>query len=81
MLDKAIETRGHTGRDGMLKLSVSTGLPDADVTVVVRITPLAPVNGVDANGWPIGFFERIAGSMPDLERPCQGNFEERLPLA
>lgn len=81
MLNEAIETRGHTGRDGMLKLSVSTGLPDADVAVVVRVTPLAPVNEVDANGWPIGFFERVAGSMPDLERPPQGKFEDRLPLA
>lgn len=81
MLNEAIETRGHTGRDGMLKLSVSTGLPDADVAVVVRVTRLTPVNGVDGNGWPVGFFERVAGSMPDLERPPQGQFEERLLLA
>lgn len=80
MPNEAIETRGHTGRDGMLELSLSTGLPDADVAVVVRVTPLAPVNGVDANGWPIGFFERVAGSMPDLERPPQCHFEQRLPL-
>jgi hypothetical protein len=81
MLNEAIETLGHTGRDGILKLSLSTGLPDADVAVVVRVTPLAPVSGVDANGWPIGFFERVVGSMPELERPPQGNFEERPPLA
>lgn len=81
MLNEAIETRGHTSRDGVLKLSVATGLPDADVAVIVRVMPLAPAPGVDANGWPVGFFERIAGSMPELERPSQGNFEERLPLA
>lgn len=65
----------------MLKLSVSTGLPDANVAVVVRVTPLAAVNGLDANGWPMGFFERVAGSMLDSERPSQSNFKERLPPA
>ena len=36
---------------------------------------------VDANGWPIGFFEETAGSIPDLpEREHQGEYEERLEL-
>ena len=81
MLNEAIETRGHTGRDGVLKLSLATGLLDADVAVVVQVTSLVPVTGLDTNGWPVGFFERVAGSMPDLERPPQGKFEDRLPLA
>ncbi len=35
----------------------------------------------DANGWPIGFFERTFGSIPDLpEREWQGDYEEREPL-
>jgi hypothetical protein len=30
-------------------------------------------NDVDANGWPIGFFEETAGSIPDFpEREHQG---------
>ncbi len=80
MLNEAIETRGHTGREGMLKLSVSTGLPDADLAVVVRVTPLTPVNGVDANGWPVGFFGQVAGSMPGLERvPQEPDWSEITP--
>jgi hypothetical protein len=35
---------------------------------------------VDENGWPDGFFDHVAGSMPGLRRPSQGDFEERLPL-
>lgn len=36
----------------------------------------------EANGWPEGFFERVAGSIadPTFERPPQGNTETRLPL-
>lgn len=36
---------------------------------------------VDANGWPIGFFEETAGSIPDFpEREHQGEYEVRLEL-
>ncbi len=81
MLNEAIEARGHTGRDGVLKLSLATSLLDTDVAVVVRVRPLRQATEVDTNGWPAGFFERVAGSMPGLERPPQGQSEERLPLA
>jgi hypothetical protein len=37
-------------------------------------------DAVDENGWPVGFFELVAGSIPDLRRGSQGQFEERLPL-
>jgi hypothetical protein len=36
--------------------------------------------GGSLHGWPEGFFERVAGSMPELRRGSQGEFEERLPL-
>jgi hypothetical protein len=75
-----IETRGHTTSDGLLNLSVQVGMPDADVVVVMRVQPLGAIVAADENGWPIGYFDQVAGSMPDLERGRQGNFEERLPL-
>jgi hypothetical protein len=50
------------------------------VTVVVRVMPTTS-HDVDANGWPVGYFETVAGSMPDLERAPQGDFEQRMPLA
>ena len=37
---------------------------------------------LDANGWPIGFFEATAGCFQDepLVREPQGEFEQRLEL-
>lgn len=80
MLNETIKTQGHTTQDGTLNLSVNVGLPDADVAVVVQVRPLAAEGELDENGWPKGFFERVAGSMPQLQRGPQGQFEERLPL-
>ena len=80
MLDETIETSAHTTPDGMLNLSVNVGVADAEVAVVMRVRPLVPAGEVDAIGWPKGFFERVAGSMPELQRAPQGRFEERLPL-
>ena len=80
MLNETIETRGHTTKDGILNLSVKVGAADADVAVVVQVRALTLAEGVDANGWPTDFFERVAGSMPDLQRAPQGEFEDRLTL-
>jgi hypothetical protein len=78
MLSKTVETRART-KDGRLNLSVDVDVADAEVDVVVTVTPVT-TGAVDENGWPIGFFDRVAGSMPDLRRGSQGEFEERLPL-
>ena len=77
MVNETIETRGHTTEDGTLKLTVNVGVADADVAVTVHVRPLNSVNELDANGWPIDFFEQVAGSMPELQRASQGEFEER----
>lgn len=78
MLNETIETRGHTTEDGTLNLTVNVGVADADVAVTVQIRALTPADENDANGWPIDFFERVAGSMPDLQRAPHGAFEDRL---
>lgn len=80
MASKTIETRAHTTKDGRLNLSVDVDVPDVDVAVVVTVTPVTKIAPLDENGWPLGFFERVAGSMPELRRGTQGEFEERLPL-
>jgi hypothetical protein len=77
MLNNTIETSGHTTAEGLLNLSLNIGVSNTDVAVVVRVRPLALSGEVDANGWPRDFFERIAGSMPELLRAPQGHFEER----
>ena len=74
-----METRAHTTQDGMLQLELDVGVADVDVTVIIRLIPPAHAQ-VEGNGWPIDFFEKVAGSMPHIETPTQGEFQERLPL-
>ena len=64
MASKTIETRARTTKDGRLNLNVDVDIPDAEVAVVVTVTPVPAGSSVDANGWPEGFFDRVAGSMP-----------------
>lgn len=78
MDSETIKTKGHTSPDGTLNVTVNVGLPDVDVAVTLLVTPLN--DRKDKNGWPVDFFERVAGSMPDLERAPQGEFETRLSL-
>lgn len=77
MWNETIETRGHTTKDGTLNLTVKVGAADADVEVTVQVRAVNHSDRVDANGWPVDFFERVAGSMPDLQRASQGEFENR----
>jgi hypothetical protein len=80
MRSKTIETRLRTTKDGRLNLSVDVEVSDVDVAVVLTVTPVTAEAALDHNGWPEGFFDRVAGSMPELRRGPQGDFEERLPL-
>ena len=80
MSSKTVETRARTTKDGRLNLIVDVDFADADVAVVVTVTPVTTGSPVDENGWPAGFFDRVAGSMPELRRGSQGECEERLPL-
>ena len=77
---ETIETRAHTLADGRLELSLHTHAVDAEVAVTVVIRELARSADFDHNGWPAGFFDEVAGSMPELRRWPQGQFEEREPL-
>ena len=74
---ETIETRAHTLADGRLELSLHTHAVDAEVAVTVVIRELAQSAGIDRNGWPDGFFDEVSGSMPELRRWPQGEFEER----
>ena len=80
MVTNTRETRGHTTREGTLNISVNVGIPDADVAVVVHVKPWPGPHIATVSGWPAGYFERVIGSMPDLQRAPQGSFEERLAL-
>ena len=78
MWNETIETRGRTTKDGILNVTVHVGAADTDVEITVKVRAVTPADRVDANGWPVDFFERVAGSMPNLQRAPQGVFEDRL---
>jgi len=71
--------RAHTTRQGRLLLDLPTSLEDSDVdvTVTVQSPNEAPR---DSLGWPIGFWQRFAGSMPDFRDIEDFAPEETEPL-
>jgi hypothetical protein len=80
MAVETYETQAHTTREGVLNLSVKTRASDLDVVVTVQVRPILPAAETDPNGWPKDYFDNVAGSMPELRRWPQGEFEDRQPL-
>lgn len=73
---QTIKLDTRVGPDGILKLELPLDVSDTDVEVLVV------VQRKEKRGWPPGYFERTAGSLVDdpIERPSQGEYEERDPL-
>ncbi|MBI3944588.1 MAG: hypothetical protein HY321_01590 [Armatimonadetes bacterium] len=82
---EAIKLRSHVGPDGILRVDVPVGIADTDLEVLVVDQPVG-LNGKaltpEELGWSPGFFEKTNGCLRDtpIERPPQGEFEEREPL-
>ena len=74
---RTIASIEHTTLDGKLNLSVDVGMPDKDVSVVVQVRPVVGKGEGDTGGWPAGYFDTVPGSMPELRRMPQGEFETR----
>ncbi len=64
--------------DGVLNLRLPTGLPEADVDVILIVQPVA----VQIKAWPEGFFDETYGSFADrpIERGSQGELGNREVL-
>jgi hypothetical protein len=80
---KTITLNSHVGADGVLDLKVPVDFKDTDLEVTVTVKAISPK--LDRNlgvemGWPEGFFADTAGSIPDLERPPQGDYDVREAL-
>lgn len=73
-------TKARTDAEGTLSLAIPTGLPDAEVEVLVVVE--AAGRGEPAEEWPDGYFAETFGSLRDsgLERPPQGPLQERVSL-
>ncbi|MFO1349528.1 MAG: hypothetical protein U1F68_02115 [Gammaproteobacteria bacterium] len=77
--------RGSSDKDGILKLRMPADLANQDVDVVVvlqsRSKPELVADTRSLRGWPPGFFENIAGSIPDFPViDAESDFEQRAPL-
>jgi hypothetical protein len=80
---ETITLNSHVGSDGVLDLKVPVDFKDTDLEITVTIKAIPPK--LDRNlgvemGWPEGFFADTAGSIPDLERPPQGDYDLREAL-
>ena len=65
-----VTLHSHVDSDGLLQLQVPDELKNQDVTVIVR--PEKPE-------W-LSILQKTAGTIPDLERPPQGEYELRESL-
>ena len=74
-------SKARTDAEGTLSLAIPTGLPDAEVDVVVAVEA-AGRDMTPSDKWPEGYFAQHFGSLRDagLERPPQGQLQERLRL-
>jgi hypothetical protein len=74
----------RTGKDGVLRVSVPLGMPDADYDVVLVVQP-KPANSAaspEELGWPSGYFDATFGSITDetFARPAQGEMPPPVEL-
>lgn len=76
MVTISVKTRLEAG--GILNLRVPTGLPEADVEVVIVVQPVE----ARANIWPEDFFQETYGALRQhpIERESQGAFDDREVL-
>jgi hypothetical protein len=74
--------KARTDAEGTLFLAIPTGMPEAELDVLVVVKTAAQESVALSDDWPVGFFERNFGSLRDagLERPPQDRMQERLRL-
>jgi hypothetical protein len=74
----------HTrvGKDGILKLETPIKFKDTEVDVVLVVnTSTVKSKTKKEKDWPLGFFEKTFGSIPDFpDRAPQGEYEIREAL-
>jgi hypothetical protein len=76
-----IQTKAHVEAGGRLTLALDTGLPEADVDVLVVVQPAQGEPPPDECDWP-AFVERFAGCLADdpIERGRRDQHEMREVL-
>jgi hypothetical protein len=78
---KAFEMVEHADADKILRLAIPVDEANRSYHLVVLVEPAADALKPPMRAWPPGFFEATAGKwVGDLERPPQGDFENRDQL-
>jgi hypothetical protein len=73
-----IELSATSDKDGVIRLEIPVDQANQDYRVVIEIAESPPDVERDANGWPIGCFERITGKwVGELERAPQCEHDNR----
>jgi len=59
--------------DGTLQMAIPTGLPEADVDVLVVVRPLAASSwgSITPGSWPEGFFDKTFGCLAEDPLACE----------
>lgn len=80
---KTIHLRSRSGPDGTLTLKVPTDSANAELDVLVTVSPAAAPGIPQTDADWLRFVKSTAGSIqdPDFVRPPQGEFETRDELA
>lgn len=80
-MSDTIQFQSRVGDDGVLNVQVNLGRAEAKKDVVITIEPvISDVTHAEALSWP-DFVSQTYGSCAGLERPEQGLFELREPIA
>jgi hypothetical protein len=80
---RSLHIRAHVDKQGQVKFRMPPEFADQDVDLVVVFAPPKSAEAAVpvSQGWPAGFFEEVAGSIPDFpEIDSEGEFEVRDPL-
>jgi hypothetical protein len=78
LMMRSLHIRVHVDKEGQATFRMPRECADQDIDLVVVFESVKSAEGL---GWPPGFFEEIAGSIPDFpEIEPEGDFEVRDPL-
>ena len=74
-----IVIHSRVGSNGILQLTLPVGLADADQEVRITVEPVGPVV-LPPDEWRRRVLETAGKWQGELERPEQGEYEQREPL-
>ena len=76
-----IVIKSRVGRDGVLQLHVPIGAAEAEREVQITVDPVAIPTTLSQEEWARRILDNAGKWQGDLERPKQGDYEERDSLS